>query len=129
MQTADFDFHLPPELIAQAPAMQRDQSRLLVLCRDSGKIAHRRFRDLLKYLAAGDVLVLNNSRVIPARLRGVNTQTGGQFELLLLEENATNDWWAMLRPGKRARPGTQIALRAANGNLGSVLATVIEKNE
>src|SRR5205809_3977010 len=128
MRTADFDFELPAELVAQAPAAQRDQSRLLVLRRDSGEIAHRRFRDLLEYLRPGDVLVLNNSRVIPARLRGINTQTGGQFELLLLEENATNDWWVMLRPGKRARPGTQIALRTADGNRASVLATVIEKN-
>src|SRR6266568_3630792 len=129
MPTADFDFELPSELIAQTPVRERDLSRLLVLHRSSEEIAHRRFRDLLEYLRPGDVLVLNNSRVIPARLRGINTQTGGQFELLLLEENATNDWWAMLRPGKRARPGTQIALRTADDNRASVLATVIEKNE
>src|SRR4051812_11026489 len=103
MRTADFDFPLPPELIAQTPAAMRDQSRLLVLQRDDGKIEHRQFRDVPEYFRAGDVLVLNNSRVIPARLRGLNAQTGGQFELLLLEENATNDWWVMLRPGKRAR--------------------------
>src|SRR6266446_11003902 len=114
MKTSDFDFDLPSVLIAQTPEAQRDGSRMLVLHRASGKIEHRNFRDLLEYLRPGDVLVLNNSRVIPARLRGVNTQTGGQFELLLLEENATNDWWAMLRPGKRARPGTQIALRTAD---------------
>ena len=102
MQTADFDFALPPELIAQAPAAHRDESRLLVLSRSSGTIAHQKFRDLLGFLRAGDVLVLNNSRVIPARLRGVNAQSGGKFEMLLLEENSTNDWWAMLRPGKRA---------------------------
>src|SRR5271163_2285949 len=111
MQTADFDFFLPPELIAQAPVPERDQSRLLVLRRDSGNVAHRRFRDLLEYLGAGDVLVLNNSRVIPARLRGVNSRTGGQFEILLLEENGVNDWWVMLRPGKRARVGTEITFR------------------
>src|SRR5438045_2937611 len=129
MRTEDFDFELPKELIAQAPAPQRDQSRLLVLRRDSGQTAHRHFRDLLDYLQPGDVLALNNSRVIPARLRGVNRRTGGQFELLLLEENAKNDWWAMLRPGKRARPGTRIAIRAADGSHGSVLATVLEKND
>ena len=129
MRTADFDFELPPELIAQAPAAQRDQSRLLELRRDSGEIAHRRFRDLLDYLQAGDVLVLNNSRVIPVRLRGFNAQAGGVFELLLLEENATNDWWAMVRPGKRARPGTQIELRNAEGNPAGVRASVLEKNE
>jgi S-adenosylmethionine:tRNA ribosyltransferase-isomerase len=129
MRTADFEFDLPPGLIAQAPAPLRDQSRLLVLRRDSGEIAHRRFRDLLEYLQPGDVLALNNSRVIPARLRGLNAKTGGQFELLLLEENAANDWWAMLRPGKRARPGTQIALRTADGKPTGLSATVLEKNE
>ena len=129
MRTADFDFELPPELIAQMPAPERDQSRLLVLDRSSGKVAHRKFRDLLEYLRPGDVLVLNNSRVIPARLRGVNIQTGGQFEMLLLTENATNDWWVMLRPGKRARPGTQIAIRNLRGADSGVQATVVEKNE
>ena len=70
MRTADFDFDLPPALIAQTPAPQRDESRLLVFHRGSGQIAHRQFRDLLEYLRPGDVLALNNSRVIPARLRG-----------------------------------------------------------
>jgi len=120
MRTADFDFTLPPELIAQAPLPQRDQSRLLVLHRFSGQVEHRRFRDLLNYLQPGDLLALNNSRVIPARLRGVNARTGGQFEILLLEENAINDWWAMLRPGKRARTGTQIILRDARGQPGGL---------
>ena len=110
MRTANFDFHLPPELIAQQPAAQRDHSRLLVLHRDTGRVEHRQFRDLKKFLRAGDVLVLNNSRVIPARLRGTNVKTGGAFEMLLLEENATNDWWVMLKPGKRARVGTEIKL-------------------
>src|SRR5271169_3407539 len=99
MRTADFDFHLPPDLIAQTPATRRDQSRLLVLHRGPGKMEHRQFYNLLEYLRSGDVLVLNNSRVIPARLRGTNSRTGGQFEMLLLEENRENDWWAMLRPG------------------------------
>ena len=67
---------------------------------------------MLEFLRAGDVLVLNNSRVIPARLRGANAKTGGKFEILLLEENAPNDWWAMLRPGKRARVGTQIVFQS-----------------
>jgi S-adenosylmethionine:tRNA ribosyltransferase-isomerase len=128
MRTADFDFELPPELIAQAPAPQRDQSRLLVLHRDSGQVEHRRFRDLLDYLHPGDLLVLNDSRVIPARLRGVNAHTEGQFEILLLEENAANDWWAMLRPGKRARVGTQIVLRDKHGQRSPVNATVLEAN-
>src|ERR1035438_1810171 len=129
MLTADFDYELPSELIAQAPAPQRDQSRLLVLHRGSGQIEHRRFRDLPEYLRPGDLLVLNNSRVIPARLRGVNAHTGGQFEGLLLEENAVNDWWVMLRPGKRARAGTQIIIRDTRGQPSGVCATVLDKND
>lgn len=129
MHTADFDFSLPPELIAQTPAQRRDESRLLALQRDSGRLAHRHFRDLLEYLNPGDVLVLNNSKVIPARLRGTNAATGGQFEILLLEENGVNDWWVMLRPGKRARSGTRIILRDAAGRTADVEATVIEVNE
>jgi S-adenosylmethionine:tRNA ribosyltransferase-isomerase len=128
MRTADFDYELPPELIAQAPAPQRDESRLLVLHRGSGQVEHRRFRDFLEYLRPGDLLVLNNSRVIPARLRGVNARTNGQFEILLLEENALNDWWAMLRPGKRARAGTQIILRDPRGQPTCVHATVLDTN-
>lgn len=114
MRTADFDFDLPPELIAQQPTARRDGSRLLVLSRDYGQLEHRKFPDLLGFLRPGDVLVLNNSRVIPARLRGTNSETGGAFEILLLEENAINDWWAMLKPGKRARAGTQINIQSHN---------------
>jgi len=128
MRTADFDFSLPPELIAQHPAARRDESRLLVLDRDRRRIEHRRFRDLPEYLRAGDVLVLNNSRVIPARLRGANVRTGGRFELLLLEENAPNDWWAMLRPARRARIGAQIALLDSEENPAGISATVMETN-
>ena len=129
MRTADFDYELPSELIAQAPPPQRDQSRLLVLHRGSSQVQHRLFRDLPEYLRPGDLLVLNNSRVIPARLRGVNAHTGGQFEVLLLEENAINDWWVMLRPGKRARAGTQIIVRDTRGQPTEVRATVLDKND
>ncbi|MCL4787447.1 MAG: tRNA preQ1(34) S-adenosylmethionine ribosyltransferase-isomerase QueA [Verrucomicrobia bacterium] len=115
MRTADFDYQLPPELIAQRPAAQRDASRLLVLRRDAGHLEHRQFSELLDYLRAGDILVLNNSKVIPARLRGINARTRGHFEILLLEENAVNDWWVMLRPGKRARVGTHITLLNREG--------------
>jgi S-adenosylmethionine:tRNA ribosyltransferase-isomerase len=111
------------------PAPARDQSRLLVLNRTTKKIEHRKFRDVLEFFGPGDVLVLNNSRVLPARLRGANAKTGGAFEMLLLEENSTNDWWAMLRPGKRARPGTEIIIRDARGQPTNVRATVSEKNE
>ena len=128
MRTADFHFDLPPELIAQAPAAQRDGSRLLTLDRTSGKIQHRFFPDLLEFLRPGDVLVLNDSRVIPARLRGLNAATGGKFEILLLEEVAVNDWWAMLRPAKRAKIGTVIQLLAENGTLTELTATVSGMN-
>jgi S-adenosylmethionine:tRNA ribosyltransferase-isomerase len=129
MRIADFEFELPPELIAQEPAPERDQSRLLVLHRHPSRIEHRRSCDLLNYLHPGDLLVLNNSRVIPARLCGMNAQTGGRFEVLLLEENAMNDWWAMLRPGKRARVGTRIVFRDTDGHPTEVIATVLETNK
>ena len=129
MRTADFDFILPPELIAQNPTPYRDESCLLVLHRDDKRVEHRKFRDLLEFFRAGDVLVLNNSRVIPARLRGVNAKSGGKFEVFLIEENSVNDWWAMIQPGKRARIGTQIVFREPNGNATDIHATVVEAND
>jgi S-adenosylmethionine:tRNA ribosyltransferase-isomerase len=129
MRTSDFDFHLPPELIAQFPAAQRDESRLLVLHRDNGNIEHKSFRDVLNYFRTGDVLVLNNSRVIPARLRGNNSATGGAFEILLLEENGVNDWWAMMKPGKRAKVGTQIQIGNRQSAIGNITATVTSTND
>lgn len=128
MRTADFDFALPAELIAQVPSPDRDQSRLMVLHRSSGRVEHRSFLDFSQLLGPGDVLVLNNSKVLPARLRGRNAKTGGDFEVLLLEELAVNDWWVMLRPGKRARLGTQILFRAPTGRPTQVHATVTETN-
>ncbi len=128
MRTADFNFDLPPGLIAQHPAPQRDESRLLFLHRADGNIEHRQFRDLPGVFRAGDVLVLNNSRVIPARLRGANARTGGKFEILLLEEKAPNDWWVMLRPGKSARVGTQIVFHD-NRQMTRICATVVEVND
>lgn len=128
MLTADFNFELPPELIAQKPAPARDQSRLLVMDRDSGELAHRRFPDLLEYLNPGDVLVLNDSRVIPARLRAVNPKTGGHFEVLLLEETGSNVWWAMMKPGKRARVGTRIQLLDLKKQITPIEAVVEEVN-
>ncbi|MFO1477993.1 MAG: tRNA preQ1(34) S-adenosylmethionine ribosyltransferase-isomerase QueA [Verrucomicrobiota bacterium] len=129
MRTADFDFDLPPDRIAQAPAADRDGSRLLVLDRSRGSIEHRAFRQLPGYLRPGDVLVLNDSRVIPARLRGVNGRTGGRFEILLLEEESPNIWWTMMRPGRRARPGTRIGLVAPGGAPAAVEAVVLDSND
>jgi len=129
VRTADFHFHLPPELIAQKPAPHRDQSRMLVLHRSDHRIEHRRFQDFIEFLRAGDVLVLNNSRVIPARLHAKNPKTGGQFEILLLEENGINDWWAMMRPGKRAKIGTKIQLLSKTGEATLFSCEVIGIND
>lgn len=128
MRTDDFQFHLPSELVAQHPSLERDHSRLLVLHRKDGGIDHKQFADLPEFLKAGDVLVLNDSRVIPARLRGANAKTGGKFEMLLLEENAPNDWWAMMRPGKSARIGTEILIPGPGGAGKGVSVVVLEKN-
>jgi S-adenosylmethionine:tRNA ribosyltransferase-isomerase len=129
VRTSEFEYQLPAELIAQHPTPRRDDSRLLVVQRNSGQVSHRRFPDLLEYLRNGDLVVLNNSKVIPARLRGLNARSGGEFELLLLEENSTNDWWAMMRPGKRARLDTKINLRDHSGATGNISGTVIDTNE
>jgi S-adenosylmethionine:tRNA ribosyltransferase-isomerase len=129
MRTADFDFALPPELVAQQPAPNRDESRLLVLHRAEGRLEHRKFPDLLDFFRDGDVLVLNDSRVIPARLRGANAKSGGKFEMLLLEENAPTDWWAMLRPGKNACIGTRIILRDVKSRPSKILAIVTDVND
>jgi S-adenosylmethionine:tRNA ribosyltransferase-isomerase len=129
VRTADFNFDLPSELIAQHPAPRRDESKLLILRRADGRREHGRFQDLPGHLRAGDVLVLNNSRVIPARLRGTNARTGGRFEMLLIEENGPNDWWAMLRPGKRAQPGAQIVCHTPDGSATMIAATVVGMND
>jgi S-adenosylmethionine:tRNA ribosyltransferase-isomerase len=128
VRTADFDFDLPPELIAQHPAPNRDCSRLLVLHRATGKVEHQLFTALPNFLRVGDVLVLNDTKVLPARLRGYNPRTGGLFELLLLEENAVNDWWVMVRPGRRARLHTRIRLQQPGGAATDVEAEFIDHN-
>jgi S-adenosylmethionine:tRNA ribosyltransferase-isomerase len=130
MRTADFHFDLPPELIAQHPSPERGESRLLVLHRNENRLEHKQFPDLLNFLKPSDVLVLNDSRVIPARLHGTNAKTGGKFEMLLLEENAQNDWWMMVRPGKNARIGTEILLKphCLTAPKIALSAIVLEKN-
>ena len=110
MRTQDFDYHLPPELIAQTPVEPRDASRLLVLDRASGAVAHRQFTDIVDCLPAGAVLVLNRSRVIPARLYGRRKDSGGRVELLLLRREAPGIWQALGKPGRRLRPGATITL-------------------
>ena len=110
MRTDDFDYHLPPELIAQTPVEPRDASRLLVLDRANGGVEHRRFTDILELIPANAVLVLNHSRVIPARLYGRRKDTGGRVELLLLRREEAGVWQALGRPGRGLRPGSVIRL-------------------
>lgn len=108
MLLSDFDYHLPEELIAQQPAERRDHSRLMVLGRSGGSIAHRRFYDLPQYLAPGDTLVFNDTRVIPARLLGVKSDTGARVEVFLLNRLSHDTWETLVKPGKKARPGVRL---------------------
>ena len=110
MKTSDFDYELPEELIAQHPAAQRDQSRLLVMDKYTGAVEHRVFRDIVDYLHAGDVLVLNNTKVIPARIFGVKEGGTAKIEVLLLkrDDDLPNTWEVLVHPGKRAKVGTVI---------------------
>ncbi|EPE62566.1 S-adenosylmethionine:tRNA ribosyltransferase-isomerase [Exiguobacterium sp. S17] len=101
----DYNFDLPEELIAQVPLLDRTSSRLLVLDRDTGDIEHRHFRDVLDYLQAGDALVVNDSRVLPARLFGAKQETGGKVELLLLKQTEDDVWEALVKPAKKVRVG------------------------
>lgn len=101
----DYDFELPEELIAQVPLLDRTSSRLLVLDRDTGDIEHRHFRDVLDYLQTGDALVVNDSRVLPARLFGAKQETGGKVELLLLKQTEDDVWEALVKPAKKVRVG------------------------
>jgi len=108
VKTSDFEYELPRELIAQYPAERRDESRLLVLSRGGAPLEHRTFRDVLEYLRPGDVLVLNESRVIPARLLGAKRETGGRVEVFLLRKIAHGRWEALVRPGARVHEGAVI---------------------
>src|SRR5438552_11722647 len=111
MHTSDFDYNLPPESIAQSAIEPRDASRLLVIHRDSGDLEHRIFRDLPEYLRPGDVLVLNQTRVIPARLHANKIPSGGAVEILLIQRIDDRRWLAMIG-GKRIKPGSRLALRS-----------------
>lgn len=118
LKLSAYDFELPPELIAQEPAPQRDASRLMVLERATGTVRHRLFRDLAAELRAGDLLVLNDTKVMPARLFAQRA-SGARIEVLLLEETAPDRWLAMMRPGRKAPEGT--VLTFAPGFVGSVV--------
>jgi len=108
MRLADFDYELPPERIAQQPIEPRDASRLLVLRRETGTVEHRTFRDLPSYLRPGDLLVINDTRVLPARLHGEKAGTHGRVEVLLLREISPTVWEAMVKPGRRLQVGALI---------------------
>ena len=122
MKTSDFFYELPEELIAQTPLPQRDASRLLVLDKRTGETRHRRFPDIVEELDAGDLLVLNDSRVIPARIFGTRESGTAQIEFLLLREKELGLWETMVRPGKKARPGT--VFNFGEGLTGQVLDTL-----
>lgn len=109
MKTADFDYDLPQELIAQDPLEQRDSSRLLILDKETGERTHKIFHDIIDYLHEGDCLVINNTKVIPARLIGEREGTGGKVEVLLLKRRSDNVWETLVKPGKKARPGMRLS--------------------
>jgi len=106
LKVTEFDYHLPEDLVAQDPVDCRDQSRLMIVRRDTETLEHRMFRDIKEYLRPGDVLVLNETRVIPARLMGKRAGTGGQVEVLLLRKREAGIWEVLVRPGRKALPGT-----------------------
>ncbi len=124
MELKDFYFDLPEELIAQEPIVNRDMSRLLVLGKNDGVIKHGHFRDILEYLQEGDCLVLNNTRVIPARLFGVKKDSLGSIEFLLLNRKEKDVWEVMLRPGKKAKPGARFLF--GEGELEGEILEILE---
>ncbi len=127
MKTSDFAYDLPQELIAQDPLEDRSSSRLMLIDRSTGKIADRIFRDVKSYLHPGDLLVLNNTKVIPARLLGEREGSGGHVEVLLLKRNTADIWECLVRPGKKCRPGHRLVF--GGGKLrAEVLETVEEGN-
>lgn len=122
MNTADFDFDLPEELIAQTPLEKRDASRLLVVDKETGAFSDQHFDQIIDQLQPGDALVMNNTRVLPARLYGIKPETGGHVELLLLKNTQGDDWEVLAKPAKRLRVGAQISF----GD-GRLTATVVEE--
>ncbi len=107
MKTSDFYYDLPEELIAQEPLAKRDESRLMVLDKNNGQINHKHFYDIVDMLNEGDTLILNDTRVLPARLYGVKEDTGGAIEFLLLNKHSLDTWEVILKPGRRAKPGAR----------------------
>ena len=123
---SDYDYELPPELIAQTPLEPRDRSRLLVLDRGRDRLEHRIFRDIIDYLSPDDLLVVNDSRVIPARLHGWRP-TGGHAEILLLRPLGEGCWEALVRPGRRLKAGSEIVLADRDGERTDARVTIVER--
>ena len=127
MKTDDFDYHLPEELIAQTPLKDRSSSRLLVVDRKKESFEDKHFTDILDYLKPGDALVLNETKVIPARIIGVKPETGGVVELLLLKDLGSDTWECLARPQKRLKTGTKIAFGAkTDKDQAPLVATVLD---
>ncbi|MBV4418251.1 tRNA preQ1(34) S-adenosylmethionine ribosyltransferase-isomerase QueA [Clostridium tyrobutyricum] len=124
MRITDFDFYLPKELIAQHPLKQRDEARLMVLDKNSGNVEHKVFRDIIDYLNPGDCLVLNDTRVLPARLIGSKEETGGKMEILLLKRTEDDTWETLVKPGRRARVGSRF-----NFGNGELKAEILEEKK
>ena len=124
MKTSDFYYYLPEELIAQTPVEPRDSSRLLVMDRKSGALEHKHFYDILDYLKKGDCLILNDSRVLPARIYGVKEGTGANVEFLLLKHIESKRWEALAKPGKKAKQGTKFVF--GDGIMSCTVADVTE---
>jgi S-adenosylmethionine:tRNA ribosyltransferase-isomerase len=123
MKTSEFDYDLPPHLIAQTPIEPRDASRLLVVSRADGCLTHRTFRDVVEYLRPGDLLVFNDTRVIPARLTARKVPSGGKVELLLVTRRSPTEWEALVR-GRRAMPGQQIAVGEGETRVTGLIAAI-----
>ena len=125
MKTSDFYYDLPEELIAQDPLEDRSSSRLMVLDRESGEISHHIFKDIIDYLNPEDCLVINDTKVIPARLYGVKEDTGAHIEILLLKRRENDVWETLVRPGKKAKPGTRLTF--GDGRLKAEVIDVVEE--
>jgi S-adenosylmethionine:tRNA ribosyltransferase-isomerase len=125
MKTAEFDYDLPPRLVAQRPIEPRDASRLLVVSRADGRLLHRAFRDVVEYLRAGDLLVFNDTRVIPARLMARKVPSGGKVELLLVARRSPTEWEALVK-GRKAMPGQRIALGRGEARVAGQIAAVTQ---
>ena len=125
LKTSDFYYDLPPELIAQDPLEDRSSSRLMVLDKETGEVSHHVFREIGNYLEPGDCLVLNNTKVIPARLMGIREETGGAVEVLLLKRRENDIWETLVKPGKKARPGTKLVF--GGGLLHARVLEVVEE--